>query len=71
MASNRRSQAQNRELAFRRLALRLHRLNQVSKPRVPTKVPSAQNEARLRAKRHLSAIKARRGIVRDDSTWAS
>ncbi len=57
MATERRSQAQNREAAFARLAAKLENMQREEAPRVPTGVNRAQREARLAEKRRASAIK--------------
>ena len=57
MATERRSQAQNREVAFERMAERLEELQREETPRVPTRVNRVQREARLAEKRRASAIK--------------
>jgi protein subunit release factor A len=58
IATEARSQARNRELAFRRLKERLTQLNKRKKPRIPTNVPLAIKEEILRKKR-LRAEKKR------------
>lgn len=61
-ASERRSQGQNRELAFERLAAKLDRLNVRPKKRVATKPSKSSRRKRLDVKKHRSAIKrGRRG----------
>lgn len=65
-ASDTRSQARNRELAFERLLERLRRLNRVPKKRVPTR-PSARAKARrLEGKRQRGEIKRNRRSVDDE-----
>ncbi|BAU48912.1 peptide chain release factor [Sulfurifustis variabilis] len=65
-ASDTRSQARNREIAFDRLIERLRRLNRVPKKRVPTR-PSARVKARrLEAKRLLARRKRERARVREE-----
>lgn len=59
-ADERRSQTQNREIAFARLRKILEELNQPREPRIPTKVPRASKRARLREKRLRSARKQQR-----------
>ncbi len=49
-ASERRSQSQNRKLAFERLVERLRARNQRRKARIPTRKPRAADEKRLVAK---------------------
>jgi len=65
-ASDTRSQAQNRELAFSRLIDRLRRLNVVPKRRKATRVPAAARRRRLEAKRRAGAAKRLRTRVRSD-----
>ncbi len=60
VASERRSQARNRELAFRQLATRLRKLNHVRKPRLLSRPLPSAIEARLRAKRRRATTKALR-----------
>jgi protein subunit release factor B len=57
IATEYRSQAQNRELAFKRLRERLQKLNHPRKRRVPTKVPSSVTRRRKEEKRILSVKK--------------
>lgn len=65
-ASDTRSQAQNRELAFERLIERLRDLNRVPKKRVPTR-PSARAKARrLEAKRLQARRKRERAPVQEE-----
>jgi protein subunit release factor A len=65
-ASDTRSQAQNRELAFERLTERLRRLNFVPKKRKKTRVPAGAKKRRLEAKRHGGERKRLRGRVRGE-----
>ena len=60
-ATERRSQAQNREGAYARMAARLEELQRPEVPRVPTKPSAASRERRLEAKRRASATKRLRG----------
>ena len=60
-ASDTRSQAQNRELAFERLVERLKRLNFRPKKRRPTKPTAGARARRLEGKRHRSTTKKTRG----------
>lgn len=60
-ASDTRSQARNREIAFARLIERLARLNRRPKPRKPTRVPRAAKERRLAGKRLQAERKRARG----------
>lgn len=59
-AVERRSQAQNLEEAYRRLARRLEALNFVPKKRKPTKPTAAAKAARLQDKEQRSRRKERR-----------
>lgn len=59
-ATERRSQARNRELAFERLAERLAARRRRRKRRVPTRPPKAAEERRLEAKRRRSRRKGER-----------
>jgi protein subunit release factor A len=67
VASDTRSQTQNREIAFERLRERLKRLNHRPKPRKRTRVPSAERERRLRAKKTRGGIKQSRARFRGDT----
>ena len=65
-ATERRSQAANREMAFARLAERLHALSQTRTPRVATH-PSRTARARRRAvKQRRAGIKQLRRPVREE-----
>lgn len=66
MATERRSQARNRDLAFERMVERLTGLNHRDEERVPTRVPRAAIRRRLTLKRRLSARKASRKIKPDE-----
>lgn len=67
-ASDTRSQARNRELAFERLADRLARLSARPKPRKPTKVPVAAKRRRVaEKKRHGLTKSGRRQTWREES----
>lgn len=59
-ATERRSQAQNRELAFERLAERLRALNRVPKPRVATRPTAAARRRRVEGKRRRADVKRAR-----------
>ena len=66
-ATERRSQAANREMAFARMAQRLQSLQRHQAPRVPTRPSRASRERRLQAKRHTALSKLRRAtIVREE-----
>lgn len=56
-ATERRSQTQNREAAFERLAVRLEEAQRVIVPRTPTRPTVASRERRLESKRIASARK--------------
>jgi protein subunit release factor A len=60
IATERRSQHQNREVAFERLAERLARLLRPRTPRKDTKVPKSQKRRRLADKRARGERKASR-----------
>lgn len=57
VATEHRSQAKNRELAFQRLQERLARLNRPRKRRIPTRVSFGAVEARLTGKKAISSKK--------------
>lgn len=61
-ATERRSQAQNREAAYARMAARLEEMQRPEVPRVPTRPSAASRERRRQAKRRISAIKRLRSI---------
>ena len=61
IATERRSQHQNRELAFERLIERLKQKNHRPKPRKKTKKPRSADRKRLEAKKRRSDIKKDRG----------
>jgi protein subunit release factor B len=65
-ATERRSQAANREVAFARLAARLAQLSARQAPRVPTRPNRAARERRRTLKRHRSETKQARRPVRDE-----
>jgi protein subunit release factor B len=60
VATERRSQAQNREAAFERLAAKLEELQREEAPRVATKPSAASRERRLEEKRRASVVKRQR-----------
>lgn len=62
-ATERRSQYENREMAFARMAQRLERAQRRETPRVPTRPSKASQERRLQAKRHTALNKQRRAAV--------
>ena len=66
MATERRSQAQNRELAYARMAARLEAMQQVRRPRRPTRPSRGSVERRLDAKKRQGQRKADRGGRSDD-----
>ena len=59
-ATERRSQHANREMAFERMAARLHEQQRVSKPRRPTRPTPASRVRRLEAKRRAGLLKRQR-----------
>ncbi len=61
VASERRSQAQNREVAFQRLIRKLARLNQPRKRRIPTRPSAAAVRRQKESKEKLSQKKRLRG----------
>ncbi|HEX8996359.1 MAG TPA: peptide chain release factor-like protein [Ktedonobacterales bacterium] len=65
-ATERRSQLQNREAAFERLAERLEEAQRVETPRMPTKPTRASRERRLESKRRASERKRLRGSLPDE-----
>ena len=60
------SQHRNREIAFRRLAERLERLNYVPKKRVATKPTASSKRRRIEGKKQTGAKKRLRGRVSHD-----
>ena len=60
IATEYRSQSQNRELAFKRLRERLQKMNRPQKRRVPTSVPSSVIRRIREEKKRLSAKKRQR-----------
>jgi protein subunit release factor A len=65
-ASDTRSQARNRELAFERLIARLKTLNVVPKKRKKTRTPVSAKKRRLEGKRRAGSTKRLRVRVRDE-----
>lgn len=65
-ATERRSQAQNREMAYARMAERLEELQREEIPRVETKPTRASKERRLQDKRRSSAVKRLRSAPPPD-----
>jgi protein subunit release factor A len=65
-ATERRSQAANRDVAFDRLAARLAELSARRAPRVATRPGRAARERRRTLKRHRGEIKQGRRPVRDE-----
>ena len=57
LATEHRSQARNKELALRRLNVKLRALRKKKKRRIPTSIPRAYKENILAAKRHRAQIK--------------
>jgi ribosome-associated protein len=65
-ASDTRSQARNREIAFKRLIARLRLLNRVPKPRKPIRVSRAVKERRLASKKRRAMLKRLRSRGRGE-----
>jgi protein subunit release factor B len=65
-ATERRSQLQNREAAFARMAARLEEAQRVPTPRTPTKPTTASRERRLEEKRRAGERKRLRGAPPDE-----
>jgi hypothetical protein len=70
IATEHRSQAENRKLAFERLQDRLHRLNRPIRSRIPTSVPSKAIERKRETKRILSQKKRLRQKCEKESDWS-
>jgi protein subunit release factor B len=66
VATEHRSQAENRKLAFERLRMRLIKLNQPRKRRIPTSVSLKTIEKRIEEKKILSEKKQLRQKSRKD-----
>ncbi len=66
VATERRSQAQNLEIAFGRLLERLLSMNAVQKKRHKTRVPRSQQRQRLEHKKQRGAVKSMRKRPRGD-----
>jgi protein subunit release factor B len=64
-ATERRSQAANREMAFERLARRLQEQQRTLPPRKPTRPTRASRQRRLEAKRRVSLLKRQRSTLPD------
>ncbi len=67
VASERRSQAQNREMAFQRLIARLVRLNRPPKRRIPTRPSSAAIRRQRESKERTSQKKRLRATAGQDA----
>jgi protein subunit release factor A len=65
-ASDSRSQARNKDIAFARLIERLRELNRVRKPRVPTRATRSSIERRIQEKKQHQQAKQRRGSIQHD-----
>src|SRR5690348_8441371 len=65
-ATNRRSQAQNREMAYARMAERLEEAQREEIPRIETKPTRASRERRLQEKRRASTVKRLRSAPPPD-----
>ena len=66
VAADSRSQHRNRDTAFARLIARLRRLNQVPRPRVPTRVSKQAVERRLAEKKRRQSTKQLRVVREQD-----
>jgi protein subunit release factor B len=64
-ATERRSQAANREMAFERLARRLQEMQRTAPPRKPTLPTHASRQRRLENKRRVSLLKKQRSTLPD------
>ncbi|HLI09533.1 MAG TPA: peptide chain release factor-like protein [Ktedonobacteraceae bacterium] len=64
-ATERRSQAANREMAFERLARRLREMQRTLPPRKPTRPTHASRQRRLETKRRVSLLKQQRSTLPD------
>ncbi len=69
IATEYRSQAQNRKLAFERLRDRLTRLNRPRRPRIPTSTPLKAIERKKEEKRVRSQKKQMRQKLLKESDW--
>jgi protein subunit release factor B len=65
-ATERRSQAENKEVALERLIEALARRNRKRKKRIPTRATRASQERRIQAKKSRAQVKAGRGKVSGD-----
>jgi protein subunit release factor B len=65
-ATERRSQARNRDAAYERLAARLEEAQREEIPRVPTRPSAASRERRLEEKRIMSERKRQRAATIED-----
>jgi len=68
-ATEYRSQAQNRKLAFERLRQRLLRLNRPRRPRIPTLTPLKAIDRKRKEKRIRSNKKQLRQKIEKESDW--
>jgi len=69
IATEYRSQAQNRELAFERLRERLLRLNRPRRLRIPTSIPLKVIKRKREEKKILSNRKRLRQKIEKESEW--
>jgi protein subunit release factor B len=69
VATEHRSQAENRRLAFERLRERLLRLNRPKRPRIPTSIPARALEKKSEQKRIRSLKKRMRKEIGEGSDW--
>jgi len=68
LATEHRSQARNKELALRRLDVKLRAMRKKKKRRIPTSIPRSYKENILAAKRHRAQIKRWRQKVTPSET---
>ena len=66
VATERRSQAQNREAAFERMAAKLEALQHEDIPRVATRPSAGSKERRLEGKRRTATVKRLRAVPYDE-----
>lgn len=65
-ATERRSQSDNREAAYQRMAEKLEEMQKVRKPRKKTRPTTASKAKRLEGKIHKSRIKQSRSKIKSD-----
>jgi protein subunit release factor B len=62
IATERRSQHANREMAYERMAARLDEIQHIPTPRKPTRPTAASRRRRLEAKRRAAILKKQRAV---------